>query len=112
MKIYNNDKKKFTGKIYDIFDIKLRIFYNYCTKIGLPDTQYYNAFLIMLKGRAATFYYNNLSGKDYNFKNIILKTKIHFEIKENRQLYLSEWKIITFSKTITDNLNKTRLKCL
>jgi hypothetical protein len=84
MKIYNNDKKKFTGKIYDIFDIKLRIFYNYCTKIGLPDIQYYNAFLIMLKGRAATFYYNNLSGKDYNFKNIILKTKIHFEIKENR----------------------------
>jgi hypothetical protein len=44
----------------------------------------------MLKGRAATFYYNNLSSKDYNFKNIISKTKIHFEIKENRQLYLSK----------------------
>jgi hypothetical protein len=27
MKIYNNDKKKFTGKIYDIFNIKLRIFF-------------------------------------------------------------------------------------
>jgi hypothetical protein len=44
----------------------------------------------MLKGRAAIFYYDNLSGKDYNFKNIILKIKIHFEIKENRQLYLSK----------------------
>jgi hypothetical protein len=44
----------------------------------------------MLKGRVAIFYYNNLSGKDYSFKNIILKTKIHFEIKENCQLYLSE----------------------
>jgi hypothetical protein len=44
----------------------------------------------MLKRRAIIFYYNNLSGKDYNFKNIILKTKIYFEIKENRQLYLSE----------------------
>jgi hypothetical protein len=66
----------------------------------------------MLKKRATTFYYNNLSGKNYGFKNIILKTKIHFETKENRQLYLSEWKITTLSKTITDNPNKTRLECL
>jgi hypothetical protein len=65
----------------------------------------------MLKGRATIFYYDNLSGKDYNFKNIILKTKIHFEIEENRQLYLSEWRVITLSKIIIDNLDKTRLKC-
>jgi hypothetical protein len=38
----------------------------------------------MLKGRAATFYYNNLSDKDYSFKNIITKIKIHFETKKNR----------------------------
>jgi hypothetical protein len=90
MKIYNNDEKKFTEKIYDIFDTKLRIFYNYCVKVGLLDTQYYNVFLVMLKGRVTIFYYNNLSGKNYSFKNMILKTKIYFEIKENRQLYLSE----------------------
>jgi hypothetical protein len=84
MKIYNNDKKKFTGKIYDIFNIKLRVFYNYYTKIGLPDIQYHNTFLIILKKRATTFYYNNLSNKDYNFKNIIIKIKIHFETEKNR----------------------------
>jgi hypothetical protein len=44
----------------------------------------------MLKRRAVTFYYNNLFSKDYNFKNIILKIKIHFEIEENCQLYLSK----------------------
>jgi hypothetical protein len=76
--------------MYDIFDIKLRVFYNYYAKVGLLNTQYYNAFSVMLKGRAVIFYYNNLSGKDYNFKNIIIKTKIHFEIEKNRQLYLSE----------------------
>jgi hypothetical protein len=38
----------------------------------------------MFKGRVAIFYYNNLSGKGYDFKNIILKTKIHFETEENR----------------------------
>jgi hypothetical protein len=68
--------------MYDIFDTKLRVFYNYYVKVGLLNIQYYNAFSIMFKGRAAIFYYNNLSGKDYNFKNIILKTKIHFETKK------------------------------
>jgi len=38
MKIYNNDKKKFIGKIYDILNTKLRIFYNYCVKVGLLNT--------------------------------------------------------------------------
>ena len=84
MKIYNNDKKKFTGEMYDILDIKLRVFYDCCVKVGLLNIQYYNAFLVMLKGRAVTFYYNNLSGKSYDFKDIITKTKIHFEIEENR----------------------------
>jgi hypothetical protein len=111
MKIYNNDKKKFTGEMYDILNIKLRVFYNYYVKVGLLNIQYYNVFSIMLKGRVVIFYYDNLSSKGYNFKNIILKTKIHFEIEKNRQLYLSEWRVITFSKTITDNLDKTRLKC-
>jgi hypothetical protein len=90
MKIYNNDKKKFTEEMYDILDIKLRVFYDCCAKVGLSDTQYYNVFLVMLKGRAATFYYNNLFSKDYGFEDIITKTKIYFEIEENRQLYLSE----------------------
>jgi hypothetical protein len=84
MKIYNNDKKKFIGEIYDILNIKLRVFYNCYIKVGLLDIQYYNAFLVMLKERAAIFYYNNLSNKGYGFKNIIIKTKIYFEIEENR----------------------------
>jgi hypothetical protein len=112
MKIYNNDEKKFTGEMYDILNIKLRVFYNCYVKVGLPNTQYHNAFSIMLKGRAAIFYYNNLSGKGYGFKNMISKTKIYFEIEENRQLYLSEWRVITLSKIIINNLDKTRLECL
>jgi hypothetical protein len=84
MKIYNNDEKKFIGEMYDILDIKLRVFYDCCAKVGLLNIQYYNAFSVMFKGRAATFYYNNLSGKGYDFENIIIKTKIYFETEENR----------------------------
>jgi len=66
----------------------------------------------MLKGRAAEFYYDKLANKDYDFENIIRIIKIHFETEENRQLYLSEWKITTLLKIISDNLNKNRLKYL
>jgi hypothetical protein len=66
----------------------------------------------MFKGRAATFYYNNLFSKGYSFENIIIKIKIHFEIEENRQLYLSEWRMIILLKIILDNPDKNRLKYL
>ena len=56
MKIYNNDDKKYGGEEYDILDIKLQVFYDCCTKVGLPDDQFHLAFSIMLKGRASAFY--------------------------------------------------------
>jgi hypothetical protein len=70
--------------MYDILNTKLRVFYNYCVKVGLLNIQYYNAFSVMLKERVVIFYYNNLFGKGYGFENIIIKIKIHFEIEENR----------------------------
>jgi hypothetical protein len=66
----------------------------------------------MLKRRAAEFYYDKLADKNYDFENIIRIIRIYFEIKENRQFYLSEWKIVTFLKIISDNPDKNRLKYL
>jgi hypothetical protein len=34
-KLYQNDDKKYTGELYDILDIKLRVFYDCCKKVGL-----------------------------------------------------------------------------
>jgi hypothetical protein len=67
MKIYNNNDKKYGGEEYDILDIKLQIFYDYCLKIGLLEAQYYNAYLAMLKGRASYFYYDKIIGRMYDF---------------------------------------------
>ena len=58
----------------------------------------------MLKGQTNTFYYNYLAGKGYDFDHIIYKLKYHFEIKENKQQYILEWREITFLKIITTNL--------
>jgi hypothetical protein len=32
MKIYNDNNKKYKGEAYNILDIKLQIFYDYCLK--------------------------------------------------------------------------------
>ena len=54
--------------------------------------QYYIAFLIILKDRASDFYYNKITGRSYNFIIIVQIVKIYFKTKENRQLYISEWR--------------------
>jgi len=112
MKIYNDDDdKKYGGEEYDILDVKLQVFYDCCSKIGLPDTQYYSAFSIMLKGRASNFYYDKLSGRSYDFQTMINLTKAHFETEENHQKCLSEWHETTLLGTISENPGKLRLEC-
>ena len=67
MKLYSDQEKKFSGELYNILNSKLCIFYNCYQKVRLEPDQYYNAYSIMLKGRASTFYYNCLVGKGYKF---------------------------------------------
>jgi hypothetical protein len=44
MKIYLDDDKKYSGDEYDILDVKLQVFYDCCSKIGLPEDQYHSAY--------------------------------------------------------------------
>ncbi len=111
MKIYNNDDKKYGGEEYDILDVKLQVFYDCCSKIGLPEEQYHNAYSIMLKERASNYYYSKIAGRLYDFKTMINLTKTHFETEENHQKYLSEWRETTLLRTISENPGKTRLEC-
>ena len=46
----------------------------------------------MLKDQISDFYYNKIIGKSYNFIIIVQMVKIYFKTKENRQLYISEWR--------------------
>ena len=70
-------------------DSKLRIFYDSCARIGLPHSLYNIAFPTMLKGRASNFYYDQLSGKGYDFDYMVFKIKVHFDTDENRQEYMT-----------------------
>ncbi|RKF75599.1 integrase and RNaseH domain-containing protein [Golovinomyces cichoracearum] len=59
IKMYNDDRKNFRGKLFDILDNKLRVFFDNCQKIGLPSEQLSNVYSIILKHKAADFYYKN-----------------------------------------------------
>jgi hypothetical protein len=67
MKIYNNNDKKYREEKYNIFDIKLQIFYDYCSKIRLLKAQHHYTYSAMLKERASFFYYNKIVGRIYDF---------------------------------------------
>lgn len=110
-KLYSDDKR-FGGEIYDVLENKLRIFYDCCQKIGIGDDQYANAFSVMLKGRASTFYYDKLIGNHYTFEKMIYETRCHFETEEKRQQYLTEWRETTFARIIEKNSDSSRLECL
>ncbi len=111
MKIYNSDERKYSGEEYDILDVKLQVFYDCCSKIGIPETHYHAAFSVMLKGRASNFYYDKIAGRSFDFKTMVNMTKTHFETEENHQKYLSEWRETTFHRTIAANPEKSRLDC-
>ena len=90
MKIYTDNEKKFGGELYDVLDVKLQVFTDCCGKVGILPGFYHQAFSVMLKGRAATFYYNKILGNKYNYNNIVKTVHKHFKTNKNRQLYITE----------------------
>ena len=96
MKIYSDEEKKYGGEMYDVLSAKLQIFYDYCNKVSIRPQYYYYAFSAMLKGRASTFYYDRIQGRQYNFEAMVQLMRAHFENDETRQLYLSKWRETTF----------------
>jgi len=89
VKLYSNEMK-YTGEIYDILDVKLQIFYDCCRKIGIPKDQLHEAFSVMLRGRAHSFYYDKVTNRKYNFETMISLMRTHFKTEKNCQLYLAE----------------------
>jgi hypothetical protein len=110
-KLYTEDKQ-YGGDMYDALLQKLPIFYDLCEKAGITADRYDKVFSLALKGRASTFYYNRIVGRQYDFHTMVEMVKQHFETEERRQQYLEEWGQITLSKVIKENPTKNCLECL
>jgi hypothetical protein len=111
-KLYSDSEKKFGGELFDILAIKLLIFYDLCGKAGLSKNQYHNAYSLMLKGRASTFYYESLANRNLTFEQMIQRTKGAFETQANKQEYLKLWKTYSFKQVLLENTDKRKLECL
>ena len=107
IKVYASDDKKYRGEEYDILDVKLQVFYDCCTKVGLAESQFHLAYSIMLKGRASAFYFDKISGRSYDFARMVEMTKTHFETEERRQKYLTEWRSTTLPQIMAKNPDKS-----
>ena len=98
-KLYTDDKKKYSGERYDALDSKLRVFYNYCTIVALPQDQLPYAYPAMLTGRASDFYFEKLANRALTINQLVTSTKTRFETEENQQLYLSEWQTTSLEQS-------------
>jgi hypothetical protein len=78
-KFFNNEENKYGGEMYDILNSRILVSYDCCQKVGLPPERYHEGLSIMLKGRAARFYYETLSNRSFDFSTMITRLKTHFE---------------------------------
>ena len=83
-------EQKYGGGEYDILNVKLDIFYNYCKKLRIPEYEKPNVFIAMLKDKAFEFYYDKIVGREYNFPTIVRMLRDQFETEERAQKYLTE----------------------
>ncbi|EFQ27374.1 hypothetical protein CGRA01v4_04448 [Colletotrichum graminicola] len=82
---------KYSGEMYDVFDLKLNIFRHTCSKAGIEEHQLAPIFSIMLRAQAVTFYFSRVCGSSIrDFVEIVQPVRSHFEIQESTQTYLTE----------------------
>jgi hypothetical protein len=110
-KIYS-DSQKYSG-VDDSFDFKLTIFYNICTRSGLPPDYYALAFPSMLKSMAERHYFNAHLAAQL-FEKACQLMRDFFEGDEYYRKNLIEWNAITIQGVINDkeNQDKTLSQCL
>ena len=113
-KLYADDNLKYGGEVerYDVLDNKLRIFYSYCRKCGVPENLYDEAYPLMLKGNAHVYFFQNLADRGMSFNDMITHTKRYFHTAEVKQFYLAEWRNTMLKETIASNPGLDVSQCL
>ncbi|KAF6806221.1 hypothetical protein CMUS01_14421, partial [Colletotrichum musicola] len=104
---------KYSGEMYDVFDLKMNLFRDNCSKVGIEEHQLAPAFSIMLRGKASIFYANRLCGRGIrDFDTMVDNVRRYFETEEKRQSYLSEWRETTFNRIMQKHPDKSKTQVL
>ncbi|KAF2028536.1 hypothetical protein EK21DRAFT_113704 [Setomelanomma holmii] len=97
----------FTTDLYNVFNLKLNIFNDLCTKAGVTTEHYPAAFGTMLQGKAQTYYYQHLASKRLTFLKLCDRTQAYFHTAKNHQHFLNKWRSIMLWDIITANPDKS-----
>jgi hypothetical protein len=89
-KLYVNDDLKFGDEFYDMLNQKIKVYKSFCRMAGIPAKGYYEAYSIMLKGKARDFYYHYIDSQGFTFLEMIACIYTYFHIPENHQFYINE----------------------
>ncbi|RKF59651.1 hypothetical protein OnM2_058048 [Erysiphe neolycopersici] len=108
-KTYRNEYRY--GGAEDNLDLCLGIFYDICSKTGIKQQFYKDAFSFMLKESARQYYHMYIMNHDHSFENMIIMLKSHFETEERQQQLMVEWKNINLKNIIENNQHKTNAEC-
>ncbi|RAL63276.1 hypothetical protein DID88_004352 [Monilinia fructigena] len=104
-KFYSPDEK-YEGDD-DNFDYKLSIFYEIARRAELPTEQFYQAFPMMLKGSALSFYHSSRDDLPDTFKSLCEYMKQEFEGVQYERNMLAQWNAITLTTVRKSNKDKT-----
>jgi len=113
-KLYSDNKLKFRGDKYQYMETELRMFYDNCEKVGLPESEFYRGFSSMLGGDARDYFYEKLARQEppLAFRQMHEAIRTYFETPERLLVYQQEWMAISLQRIINNNPDKTRLECL
>lgn len=110
------DDMRYKAALFDVFDIKFRIFEDVCYKTGIPEDLWHHAFSTMLAGRAKDFYYQRILRQGIRdpppLAEMISLVKQHFENSAQQQQYLTMWRDISFPKILEAHPDRTALENL
>ena len=100
----------YSGKLFDILEDKLRIFYRMCDTIGIDRLYYHLALPHMLIGDASRFYYSNLAG-NHTFNDMLMQLRLKFETFARQAEYASRWRTLTMQRVVAQYPEKSKLQC-
>jgi hypothetical protein len=105
VKIWDRDKK-YTGKLYDLLDDKLKIFYSICYHADIQPGQFHAIFPWILDGRAEEYYLHFVDQRMDTFLTAYTKLKNHFDTDVNHGHYYADWTTTSFIKVRRENPKK------
>ncbi|KAF1936186.1 hypothetical protein EJ02DRAFT_438705 [Clathrospora elynae] len=106
VKMWDRDKK-YTGKLYDLLDDKLKIFYSICYHADIGPGQFHAVFPRILDGRAEEYYLHFVDQRMDTFLTAYTKLKNHFDTDVNHGHYYTDWTTTLFVKVQRENPDKS-----